>query len=69
MLDDGSNSMEHGMEAPLTEPTHEHRRHRRRRRRHGHSRRKRLKKVALRLGIMGFVFLVIAAIVYVCLAQ
>jgi hypothetical protein len=64
MLDDESNSMEHGMEAQLTESTGEHRRHRHRRHRHGHSRRERLKKVA-RLGIMGFILLMIAAIVYV----
>jgi hypothetical protein len=65
MLDDESNSMEHSMEAQLTESTGEHRRHRHRRHRHGHSRRERLKKVALRLGILGFILLMIAAIVYV----
>ena len=68
MLDNGPDSMEHGMEAQLIEATREHRRHRRRHR-HGHSRRRRLKKVALRLGIMGFAVLVFAAIVYVCMAQ
>jgi cell division septal protein FtsQ len=64
MLDERPDSMEQGMEAQLTESTGEHRRHRRRHR-PGHSRRKQLKKVALRLGIIGFILLVILAIVYV----
>jgi hypothetical protein len=61
--------MEQGMEGQLKESTDEHRQHRHRRHRHNSSRRKRREKIALRLGVMGFILLVIAAVVYVCTAQ